>query len=143
MDKNISRLLFENNLHENQKFLCRNCLRLCSARDVCDAHLKHCLEVNDGRKTILPINGKNDIIQFNKFGVTLVCLFVITFELESLLRYPEQIYQMLNEHKNVSYAFKVCVADNDIYANIPGEIREFVDKNYTFTGLQTITKTLA
>ena len=30
----------------------------------------------------------------------------------------------------MSYALKVCVADNDIYANIPDEIRELVDKLY-------------
>ena len=80
----------------------------------------------------MPIKRKNDIIQFNKFWAKLVYPFVITFDLESVLRNPEQSYQILNEHKNVSYAFKVCVADNDIYANIRDEIRELVDKLYLY-----------
>ena len=128
MDKKYKLLLFKNNLYEHQKFLCRNCPRLCSARDVYDTHLKHYLDVNDDQKTIFPIRGKNDSIQFNKLG--LANPFLITFDLESMLRNPEQSYEILNEHKNVSYAFKVCVTDNDIYANIPDEIGELVDKLY-------------
>ena len=87
--------------------------------------------MNDGQKTIFTIKGKNDSIQFNKFGDKLAP-FVITFHLESILRNPEQSYEILNEHKNVSYAFKVCIADDDIYANIPDEIRELVDKLYLY-----------
>ena len=48
------------------------------------------------------------------------------------LRNPEQSYEILNEHKNVSYAFKVCIANKDIYANIPDEIRELVDKLFLY-----------
>ena len=109
--KNIRRLLFKNNLHKCQKFLCRNCFRLCSSSDFYNMHLKHCLDVNDGQKTIFPIRGK-----FNKFGAKLAYPFVITFDLESKLRNPEQSDEILNEHKNVSYAFKVCIADKDIYS---------------------------
>ena len=83
--KNIRRQLFKNNLHKCQKFLCRNCFRLCSSSDFYNIHLKHCLDVNDGQKTIFPIRGKNDSIQFNKFEAKLAYPFVITFDLESIL----------------------------------------------------------
>ena len=46
----------------------QNCFCLCSSSDFYNMHLKHCLDVNDGQKTIFPIRGKNDRIQFNKFG---------------------------------------------------------------------------
>ena len=121
--KNISRLLFENNLHKCQKFRCRNCFRLCSSSYVYNTHIKHCLEVSDGQKIILPTKGKSDIIEFNKFGSKLAYPFVIMFDLESVLRNPDESYEILNEHKNVSYASKECIANDDIDANIPLEIR--------------------
>ena len=88
--------------------------------------------MNDDQKTIFPTRGKNYLVQFNKFEAKLAYPFVIALDLESVLRNPEQSYEILNAHKNVSYAFKVCVADNDIYANIPEEIRELVDKLYLY-----------
>ena len=39
--KNIRLLLFKNNLHKCQKFLCRNCFRLCSSIDFYNMHLMH------------------------------------------------------------------------------------------------------
>ena len=62
--------------------------KLLSSSDFYNMHLKHCLDVNDGQKTIFPIRGKNYSIQFNKFGAKLAYPFVITFDLESILRNP-------------------------------------------------------
>ena len=80
--KNIRRLLFKNNLHKCLKFLCRNCFRVCSSSDFYNMHLKHCLDVNDGQKTIFPIKVRMIVYSSTNLGLNLLT----PLSLHSILR---------------------------------------------------------
>ena len=69
--KNISRLLFKNNKHNGTVFVCRNCLHVCSSRDVYERHIKNCLQLNKSSQGMcFPLKEVNDSIQFKKFAAT-------------------------------------------------------------------------
>ena len=53
----LNKLMYKSNQSKN-KFLCKTCSCLCSSNDVYATHLKQCLELNEGQKTIFSIKNK-------------------------------------------------------------------------------------
>ena len=104
--KNISRLLFKNNKHNGTVFVCRNCLNVCSSRDVYERHIKICLQLNkSSHRMCFPLKEVNDSIQFKKFAATVSYPFAIAADSETRQTKPIQItnsYEIPNEHKLVS-----------------------------------------